>query len=115
MGFAGAVAGSAARLRFGVRAKALEGMTNCAIRVYALSDTENIDVKNLNIDAGTGWTGPPRSVTWFGEGSNAAPTLLGKAVTIGNEVHPKLTSGNAEKTVRIGCESRFLHTPSEQS
>ncbi|MGQ1799040.1 family 49 glycosyl hydrolase [Kocuria oceani] len=29
----------------------VEGMTNCAMRVYALSSTENIDIKNLQIDA----------------------------------------------------------------
>jgi hypothetical protein len=32
----------------------VEGMTNCAVRIYALSNTENIHIKNLNIG---GWNG----------------------------------------------------------
>ncbi|GKV73752.1 MULTISPECIES: family 49 glycosyl hydrolase [Pseudarthrobacter] len=59
----------------------VEGMTNCAIRVYALSDTENIHVKNLNIDAWNGldWTS---QVSHLKRYTNPA----GEKVTIGNEI-----------------------------
>lgn len=59
----------------------VEGMTNCAIRVYALSDTENINIKNLSIDAWNGldWTSQVSQLKRY---TNAA----GEKVTIGNEV-----------------------------
>ncbi|MFE4078164.1 family 49 glycosyl hydrolase [Paenarthrobacter sp. YIM B13468] len=63
----------------------VEGMTNCAIRDYALSNTENIDIKNLRIDAWNGldWTS---QVSHLKRYTNAA----GEKVSIGNET----TDGN---------------------
>ncbi|MDQ0573848.1 family 49 glycosyl hydrolase [Agromyces albus] len=59
----------------------VEGMTNCAIRVFALSDTENIDIDGLEIDA------------WNELDIDAQASLLkrytdpaGTKVTIGNEI-----------------------------
>lgn len=59
----------------------VEGMTNCAIRVFALSDTENIDIDGLEIDA------------WNELDIDAQASLLkrytdpsGAKVTIGNEM-----------------------------
>lgn len=59
----------------------VEGMTNCAIRVYALSNTENINIKNLKIDSWNGldWTS---QVSHLKRYTNPA----GEKVTIGNEV-----------------------------
>lgn len=31
------------------------------------------------------------------------------------DLHPNLTSGSVEKTVRIGFEIQFLHMPAERS
>lgn len=58
----------------------VEGMTNCAIRVYALSSTENIHIKNLKIG---GWNGLDASsqISLLKRHTNAA----GQKVTIGNE------------------------------
>ncbi|MFE6288016.1 family 49 glycosyl hydrolase [Streptomyces sp. NPDC057877] len=58
----------------------VEGMTNCAIRVFALSSTENIHVKNLKIDA---WNQLDASsqVSLLKRYSNSA----GQKVTLGNE------------------------------
>ncbi|MDQ0846973.1 family 49 glycosyl hydrolase [Streptomyces sp. V1I6] len=58
----------------------VEGMTNCAIRVFALSSTENIHVKNLKIGA---WNGLDASsqVSLLKRYSNSA----GQKVTLGNE------------------------------
>jgi hypothetical protein len=57
----------------------VEGMTNCAIRVFALSSTENIHVKNLKIDA---WRQLDASqVSLLKRYTNAA----GQKVTLGNE------------------------------
>ncbi|MEU2431645.1 family 49 glycosyl hydrolase [Streptomyces sp. NPDC007861] len=58
----------------------VEGMTNCAIRLYALSSTENIHVKNLRID---GWNALDLSAqaSKLKRYSNAS----GQKVTIGNE------------------------------
>jgi hypothetical protein len=59
----------------------VEGMTNCAIRVYALSNTENIHIKNFNIDAWNGldWTS---QVSHLKRYTNPA----GEKVNIGNEI-----------------------------
>jgi hypothetical protein len=59
----------------------VEGMTNCAIRVYALSNTENIHIKNLSIGSWNGldWTS---QVSHLKRYTNPA----GEKVTIGNEV-----------------------------
>ena len=59
----------------------VEGMANCAIRVYALSNTENINIKNLKIDSWNGldWTS---QVSHLKRYTNPA----GEKVTIGNEV-----------------------------
>ncbi|MCF2435447.1 family 49 glycosyl hydrolase [Streptomyces thinghirensis] len=58
----------------------VEGMTNCAIRVFALSSTENIHVKNLKIGA---WNqlDPSSQVNLLKRYSNSA----GQKVTLGNE------------------------------
>ena len=58
----------------------VEGTTNCALRVYALSNTENIHIKNLEID---GWNAldPISQVSHLKRYSNAG----GQRVTIGNE------------------------------
>ncbi|MFW6691165.1 family 49 glycosyl hydrolase [Streptomyces sp. MAR4 CNX-425] len=58
----------------------VEGRTNCAIRVFALSSTENIHVKNLNIDA---WNelDPSSQVSLLKRHSNSS----GQKVTLGNE------------------------------
>ncbi|WP_274995485.1 family 49 glycosyl hydrolase, partial [Promicromonospora iranensis] len=58
----------------------VEGTTNCALRVYALSNTENIHIKNLKID---GWNGldPSSQVSHLKRYTNTA----GQKVTIGNE------------------------------
>ncbi|MDG9726820.1 family 49 glycosyl hydrolase [Streptomyces sp. DH41] len=58
----------------------VEGMTNCAIRVFALSSTENIHVKNLKIDA---WNqlDPSSQVSLLKRYSNSA----GQKVALGNE------------------------------
>jgi hypothetical protein len=58
----------------------VEGMTNCAIRVFALSSTENIHVKNLKIDA---WSqlDAASQVSLLKRYTNAA----GQKVTLGNE------------------------------
>ncbi|NYI03736.1 family 49 glycosyl hydrolase [Allostreptomyces psammosilenae] len=58
----------------------VEGMTNCAIRVYALSSTENIHIKNLSIGA---WNGldPASQVSHLKRYSNTA----NQKVTLGNE------------------------------
>ncbi|MCG3042544.1 family 49 glycosyl hydrolase [Streptomyces sp. S1A] len=58
----------------------VEGMTNCAIRVFALSSTENIHVKNLKIGA---WNGldPSSQVSLLKRYTNSA----GQKVTLGNE------------------------------
>nr|BAA76382.1 isomaltotrio-dextranase precusor [Brevibacterium fuscum var. dextranlyticum] len=59
----------------------VEGMTNCAMRIYALSNTENIHVKNLSIDSWNGldWTS---QVSHLKRYTNSA----GEKVTIGNEI-----------------------------
>ena len=59
----------------------VEGMTNCAIRLYALSNTENIHIKNLSIGSWNGldWTSQVSHVKRY---TNPA----GEKVTIGNEV-----------------------------
>lgn len=58
----------------------VEGMTNCAIRVFALSSTENIHVKNLKIDA---WSqlDAASQVSLLKRYTNSA----GQKVTLGNE------------------------------
>jgi hypothetical protein len=58
----------------------VEGMTNCAVRIYALSSTENIHIKNLNIDS---WNDldPSSQVSHLKRYTNAA----GQKVTLGNE------------------------------
>ena len=58
----------------------VEGMTNCAIRVFALSSTENIHVKNLKIDA---WSqlDPSSQVSLLKRYGNGG----GQKVTLGNE------------------------------
>lgn len=59
----------------------VEGMTNCAIRLYALSNTEDIEVTNLAIDA---WNelGPASQVSTL----QAFTDPSGTPVTIGDEV-----------------------------
>lgn len=59
----------------------VEGMTNCAIRVFALSNLQNIDIDGLSIDG------------WNGLGIDAQASLLkrdtdasGQKVSIGNEM-----------------------------
>lgn len=58
----------------------VEGMTNCALRLYALSSTENIHIKNLRIDS---WSelDPGSQVSHLKRYANAA----NQQVTIGNE------------------------------
>ncbi|MEU0233374.1 MULTISPECIES: family 49 glycosyl hydrolase [unclassified Streptomyces] len=58
----------------------VEGMTNCAVRVFALSSTENIHVKNLKIDA---WSqlDPSSQVSLLKRYTNTA----GQKVNLGNE------------------------------
>jgi hypothetical protein len=58
----------------------VEGMTNCAIRVFALSSTENIHVKNLKIGA---WShlDPSSQVSLLKRYSNSS----GQKVALGNE------------------------------
>ncbi|MEU0764567.1 family 49 glycosyl hydrolase [Streptomyces microflavus] len=58
----------------------VEGQTNCAIRVFALSSTENIHVKNLKIDS---WNDldPSSQVSLLKRYTNTA----GQKVTLGNE------------------------------
>lgn len=64
----------------------VEGPVNCAIRLYAQANTENIEVRNLSID---GWDRPVRGgseayrnqYSWFEAYTNQA----GQTVTIGNE------------------------------
>ncbi|MEU0086202.1 family 49 glycosyl hydrolase [Streptomyces sp. NPDC006274] len=58
----------------------VEGMTNCAIRVFALSSTENIHVKNLKIDAWSQLDAAPQ-VSLLKRYTNSA----GQKVTLGNE------------------------------
>ncbi|WP_093802543.1 family 49 glycosyl hydrolase [Streptomyces sp. Wb2n-11] len=58
----------------------VEGMTNCAIRVFALSSTENIHVKNLKIDS---WNGldAGSQISLLKRHSNS----VGQQVALGNE------------------------------
>ena len=58
----------------------VEGMTNCAIRIYAMASTSNIDVQNLKIEA---WNGldPTAQVSQFMAYTDAG----GRTVTIGDE------------------------------
>jgi hypothetical protein len=58
----------------------VEGMTNCAVRIYALSSTENIHISNLSIDS---WNGldPASQVSHLKRYSNAS----NQRVTLGNE------------------------------
>jgi hypothetical protein len=60
----------------------VEGMTNCAVRIYALSDTDNIHVKNLKID---GWNDLDHTsqVSHLKRYSDPA----GQKVAIGDETH----------------------------
>lgn len=60
----------------------VEGDTNCALRIYALANTENIHIKNLSID---GWNGLDASsqVSHLKRYTNAD----GEPVTLGNETH----------------------------
>jgi hypothetical protein len=58
----------------------VEGMTNCAVRIYALSSTENIHIKNLKIDS---WSGldAGSQVSQLKRYTNSSTTK----VTLGNE------------------------------
>lgn len=56
----------------------VEGMTNCAIRIYALSNTQNVRIKNFHVDA---WNGQPYTLQ-----QNVLKLFTnpqGKAVTLG--------------------------------
>jgi hypothetical protein len=58
----------------------VEGMTNCAIRIYALSNTENIHIKNLKIGSwnGLNYTSQVSHLKRYSDTAN-------NTVTLGNE------------------------------
>lgn len=96
----------------------VEGMTNCAIRIYALSNTENIHVKNLKIDAWNGldqasqvshlkrYTNGDNQKVYIGNETTQSRGLKLENYTVGGETIQKAgTNWNATSLGRLGFDA----------